>query len=76
MKIILEPTDRMQTFDGAPCRVWEGLTDSGVEVFAFVRCIQPQTHDESKLAEFDQALKALPQPRKELVSFDYRMVAD
>jgi hypothetical protein len=76
MKLTLEPTDRMQTFDGAPTRVWKGVTESGVEVLAFIRCVQAQTHDEAKLAIFDQELIALPQPRKELVSFDYRMVAD
>ena len=76
MKLTLEPTDKMQTFDGAPCRIWKGQTESGVEVVAFVRCIQPQTHDESKLAVFDKELKALPPVRRELVSFDYRMVAD
>lgn len=76
MKLTLEPTDRLQTFDGAPARVWKGVTDSGVEVLAFIRCVQPQTHDEAKLAAFDAELKALPPVRKELVSFDYRMVAD
>ena len=76
MKLTLEPTDRIQSFDGAPCRVWKGVTDSNVEVLAFIRCIQPQTYDESKLSVFDRELKALPPVRKELVSFDYRMVAD
>lgn len=28
MKLILEPTDRMETFESAPCRVWKGVTDS------------------------------------------------
>ena len=49
---------------------------SGVEVLAFIRCVQPQTHDEAELAVFHRELKALPPVRKELVSFDYRMVAD
>lgn len=76
MKLTLEPTDRMETFEGALCRVWKGSTESGVEVVAFVRCVQPQTHDESKLAVFDKELKALLPVRRELVSFDYIMVAD
>lgn len=74
MKIILEPTDRIETFEGAPCRIWKGQSESGVEVIAFVRCISPQTHDEEKLAQFDRELKSLPPVRRELVSFDYRMV--
>ncbi|ATQ67767.1 MULTISPECIES: hypothetical protein [Methylosinus] len=76
MKLTLEPTDRLETFEGAPCRIWTGLTDSGVEVVAFVRSISPQTHDEEKLSVFDRELKALPPIRREWVSFDYRMVAD
>lgn len=76
MKLTLEPTDRMEAFEGAPCRVWKGSTESGVEVVAFVRCVSPQTHDELQLAVFDKELKALPPVRRELVSFDYRMVAD
>lgn len=76
MKLTLEPTDRMETFEGAPCRVWKGATETGVEIIALIRCVSPQTHDESKLAVFDRELKALPPVRKELVSFDYRMVAD
>ena len=76
MKITIEPTDRMETFEGAPCRVWRGATESGVDVMVFVRCVSPQTHDEAKLAVFDAELRALPPVRRELVSFDYRMVED
>ena len=76
MKITLEPTDQMQSIEGAQCRVWKGTTERGTEVFAFIRCVQPQTHDLEKLAEFERDLKSLPPFRRELVSFDYRMVAD
>lgn len=76
MKITLESTDQMQSFEGVTCRIWKGISDGGVEIIAFIRCISPQTHDESKLAIFDKELKALPPVRKELVSFDYRMFAD
>ena len=76
MKLTIEPTDRIETFDGAPCRIWTGRTESGVEVILCVRALSPQTHDPEALAVFDRELKAMPPVRKELVSFDYRMVAD
>ncbi len=76
MKLVLEPTDRIETFEGAPCRIWKGQTENGVDVIVLIRCVSPQTHDAEKLAVFDAELKAMPPVRRELVSFDYRMVAD
>lgn len=74
MKLTLAPTDRMETIEGAPCRLWEGVTDAGTPVHVWVRCVSPQTHDPAALAVFDAELKALPPVRRELVSFDYRFV--
>ncbi len=37
MKITLEPTDCIQTIEGAPCRLWTGTTDGGVPVHAFIQ---------------------------------------
>jgi hypothetical protein len=36
MKLTLTPTDRITTIDGNPCRVWEGTTDRGTSVFAYI----------------------------------------
>ena len=76
MKLTLEPTGRIETINGQPHRVWQGSDADGTPVFAWIRTVQPQTHDERRLAAFDAALKALPQPLRELVSFDLRMVVD
>ena len=73
MKLTISPTDRIETIEGAPCRRWEGLSDQGTPVHVWVRMLSPQTHDEAALRAFDQELKALPEVRRELVSFDYRM---
>jgi hypothetical protein len=74
MKLTLEPTDRFETIDGRPHRVWKGTNETGTPVLAYVRAVSPQTHDEAAIAAFDRELLALPQPRRELVSFDLRMV--
>jgi hypothetical protein len=37
MKVTLTPTDRIVTIDDSgPCRIWEGTTDLGTKVFAYI----------------------------------------
>jgi hypothetical protein len=74
MKLTLEPTANIQNVDGVPCRIWEGVTDAGTPVKAWVRMVQPQTHDEAALAVFDAELQALPQPQKTVIVTDLRFV--
>lgn len=76
MRLTIEPTDRFETINGQPHRVWKGADEHGTPVLVHVRCLSPQTHDEARLAVFDRDLKALPQPRRELVSFDLRLAMD
>lgn len=76
MKLTLEPTDRFETINGQPHRIWKGANEAGTPVLAYIRAVSPQTHDEAALAAFDRELRALPPARRELVSFDYRMVID
>lgn len=59
MKLTLEPTPQIQNVDGAPARIWKGFTDQGVEVLAWIRTVQPQTHDAEKLAAFERELQEL-----------------
>jgi hypothetical protein len=60
MKLILEPTNRIQS-NGVPHRVWKGETDLGVTVEAY-RAVSAQTHD------------PIPALRRELVSFYLRLI--
>lgn len=73
MKLELTPTDMFETVDGVPHRVWTGVTDSGVPVRAGVRYVQPQTHDEDALEEFETELQALPTPR--MGAIDWRFLS-
>lgn len=74
MKLTLEPTALIQSVDGVPHRVWKGATDTGTPVEAWVRCVQPQTHDPHQLAAFDRELKALPEPRRTAIVTDLRFI--
>lgn len=76
MKLTLEPTDKFEGVNGTRCRIWRGKTEAGVDVVAYVAAVSPQTHDEALLAVFERELKALPQPKRELVYFDLRMMID
>lgn len=36
MKIQIHNTSKIVELNGIPCRVWEGTTESGIEVHAFI----------------------------------------
>ena len=74
MEITLRATGQVDTIGGRiQARIWEGTTESGVPVRAWIAVIQPQTHDEAQLATFDAELKSVPYERR-LASFDMRLV--
>lgn len=72
MKLILEPTDRIETIHGQPHRIWEGTTDENVPVLAYIRAVSPQTNDPEQTASLRRALKELPTPTLALMPFDIR----
>ncbi len=73
MKVVLEATATVDTVGGKiSARIWEGTTDAGIPVKAWIAVIQPQTHDEAALTEFAKALKEVP-AKRELTSFDIRL---
>lgn len=74
MKLILEPTATIDTIERKiSARIWEGHTDTGAPVKAWIVVVQPQTDDGALLAAFEQWLKEVP-AKRELVSFDLRLV--
>lgn len=76
MKLTIEPTDRFETINGQPHRIWEGTNEAGTPVHVYARAVSAQTHDETLLAAFDVELKALPPARRENVSYDLRLFVD
>jgi hypothetical protein len=74
MQLTLTPTDRIEHVDGSPHRVWTGITDKNVPIEAWIRVVQPQTHDAEALADFDRELQALPKPRRTAVIADMRFI--
>jgi hypothetical protein len=69
MKVTLESTDKILRLvvDGheVPARLWEGATEGGVAVVAFITRISPQTHDEATNATFARELIETCKPKLE-----------
>lgn len=80
MKITIESTDRLVTLvvNGAevPARIWEGASDGGVAVVAFITRVSPQTHDAEANAIFERELLLTRQPVHEPYSgaIDLRLI--
>jgi hypothetical protein len=51
MKITIEPTGKLGTIDGVPCRLWHGTTEQGNPVDVYIRCVV--TSDPAAQQELD-----------------------
>lgn len=60
MKITLHNTTRIVNVNGVDGRIWEGMTDSGIEVIAVItRIAAPKAAD---LSQFETELQATAPP--------------
>lgn len=65
MKITIESTSKVVELDGQPARVWEGKTERGVTVVAFIPRITPLDGDPE---EFEADLLETRAPSAEVGS--------
>jgi hypothetical protein len=73
MKVTIESTTKTVTLNGVPARLWEGATDSGIPVVAFVSRIAVPEGQPTE--QFEKELKEQKQPRPELAgAFDARLI--
>ena len=70
MKIILQPTGEFEHVNGVPCRIWNGTTEDGDEVRAFVAMVRCRAGSSGEAA-FNAALRAV-EPERQAVIFDNR----
>jgi len=52
MKVTLESTSQVVYLDGVPARVWQGKTEAGVPVQAFITRVAVSTEDD--VEQFDR----------------------
>jgi hypothetical protein len=63
MKITITSTDKLTIMDGAPVRVWDGMTENGVPCKVFVHRLA--VHRDCDTADFERELQEqLPPGRR------------
>lgn len=60
MKIAIESTPIITHLDGVPCRVWEGVTESGTPCKVFVHRVA--VHNADNAQQFERELQEQLQP--------------
>ena len=75
MKIEIEPTGTIENVNGQPHRIWEGKTDKGIPVKAWIATVSPQTHDEAVNAEFARELREIKSEHRQ-TAYDLRLFID
>ena len=72
MKVTIESTEKVVNLNGVPARIWEGQTDSGIPLHAFVTRVAvagDQNHE-----QFQKELQEHTAPSPEVRSYDPRMI--
>jgi hypothetical protein len=72
MKIKLESTATITRLDGVECRVWEGTTESGVPIVAFIPRIACKRDADN--SELERELFEKSEPRCAADAWPLRMV--
>lgn len=70
MQLVLEPTETFERINGCMCRVWQGWTDTGADVLAYVAVVSPQTHDAEVNAAFARELNEVAVTSRRVIMAD------
>lgn len=73
MKVNLKSTTKIVELNGVPARVWEGETESGIKVHAFITRIAIDSF-ETRTEEFEAELKQQAPPSVAVQSIPLRMI--
>ena len=72
MKIAIENTSKIVSFNGIDCRVWEGESDRGVAVIVFIPRIAVKNGLDT--SQFEADLQETSAPSPEVEAWPLRMV--
>lgn len=72
MKIKLESTTKMVTLNGVEARVWQGVTESGIRVHAYITRVAVSQGDDC--TEFERELQEHAAPRAEVAAIPTRLI--
>jgi hypothetical protein len=73
MKIIIESTSKIVELNGVPARIWEGTTESGIELHCFITRVAID-EEETRTEEFERELKEQKKPSVALECYPLRMI--
>ncbi|MGY4295343.1 hypothetical protein ACVWXN_003438 [Bradyrhizobium sp. i1.4.4] len=73
MKLILESTAKVERVNGVPARVWQGKTETGIDVTCWISIVQ--VRKDADCEQFERELQKIGIDRQ-LVAMDMRMVID
>jgi hypothetical protein len=72
MKITIENTSKIVTLNDVPARIWEGQTESGIKLYAYItRIAVAEAQDQS---EFERELIQQSAPSAEVDAVPLRMI--
>lgn len=75
MKLILENTDKIVELNGVPARLWEGTTESGIKVHAFMTRVAVSKDEAPEVHEqFKTELQETKAPSAEMQAIPLRMI--
>lgn len=72
MKVTLESTTKIVKLNGVPARVWEGETESGIPVHAFIMRVAVERGQDTE--QFEKELEEQKAPSAEVEAIPGRMV--
>lgn len=72
MKITLEQTTQIHQINGVPARLWEGKTESGIEIQVLITRIA--VHNSQDCSQFERELQEQRPPSPNAQAFPLRMV--
>lgn len=75
MKITIEPTNKVVTFNGLPARIWEGATESGIPLHVYItRVAVAEGLPPEKYSQFETELSEQRKPSAEVEAIPLRMI--
>jgi hypothetical protein len=73
MLVQIHSTEKIVTLNGVPARIWEGFTDSGIKVHAYITRIAIDK-DEPNAEQFEKELTEHSAPSLEINALPLRMI--
>lgn len=73
MNIQLHSTDKIVHMNGLPARIWEGITESGISVHAYITRVACDK-DEPNTEQFEKELQEHSAPSAEIEAIPLRMI--